>query len=697
MVERRFTVIGALGLHARAAAKLVRLASGFTSSVRLERPDTGAQADAKSILSVLMLAAGCGTELIAMADGPDEEDAITSLNLFFASGFGEAAATTPAHVDRAEIHWNGLGVSEGIAIGRVFRMHDGANYVFRSRIDASEIERELRRFRAARRLAARQLLTIKKRAESNLGKDHASVFDAHLLLLEDEKLLGEVEKLISLERANAEWAVRMTADHLLSVYSDIKDDYLRERGSDIEDVTQRLLLALSGERLPHRKISEDAVVVSQDLLPSVVAGLDFEFARGLATDSGGWTSHTAIIARGLGIPAVVGLHDFFRRARTGDQIIVDSFHGEVILHPSPTTLEKYRAEVSTRTVKPSTDAAEHEGPVQTLDGVAVRLRANVEVPAEFAGVHKYGADGVGLYRSEFLLSRGGMMVSEDEQYAAYAEIARLAGSKGAIVRLFDLGGENAPDLALDVERNPALGLRAIRFGLYHEEAMRTQVRAVLRAAAEGRLDIVLPMVADVGDITRARAIINDERERLAKEGQPHGHVEIGAMIEVPSAVLTANQIARNVNFFELGTNDLVQYTLAVDRTSDQVAHWFRTLHPAVLNSILQCLHAAKQAGIPAIVCGEMASTPAYATLLIGLGATDLSMTPASIPRVRRTLASIDARDAREIASECLQCATADEVENLVRERFRTRWPHLFPLESLPKPEPEKRFMNEFGN
>ena len=686
MVERPLIVTGQLGLHARAAAKLVRLAGGFASALTLQRKDTGAKADAKSILSVLMLAAACGTELVASAQGPDEQDAIEALDLFFASGFGEASTIRPAPVEHSEIHWKGLGVSEGIAIGRVFRMHDGANYVYRSRIEASEIDRELRRFHAARRLAGKQLLAIKERAENDLGRDHASVFDAHLLLLEDEKLLGEVEKYISLERANAEWAVRMTADHLLSVYSDIKDDYLRERGSDIEDVAQRLLVALSGERMPHRQISKDAVVVSQDLLPSVVAGLDFEFACALATDSGGWTSHTAIIARGLGIPAVVGLRDFFRRARTGDEIIVDSYRGEVVLHPSQTTREKYRLEAASRAISPSVEFTRDQGPLRTLDGLEIRLRANVEVPAEFAGVSKYGADGVGLYRSEFLLSRSGVMVSEDEQYAAYREIARLAGDKGAIVRLFDRGGEHIPDLALDPERNPALGLRAIRFGLSYPEVMRTQVRAILRAAADGRLDIVLPMVSDVGDVRRARAIIHEEQERLEKENQRYGHVNIGAMIEVPSAVLTAGKIAESVDFFELGTNDLVQYTLAVDRTSDQVADWFRTLHPGVLNSILQCLQAAQQARIPAIVCGEMASTPAYATLLIGLGALDLSMTPASIPRVRHALAGINSEEARVVAFECLECATADEVEDFVRRRFRERWPDIFPLESLPKPK-----------
>ena len=277
------------------------------------------------------------------------------------------------------------------------------------------------------------------------------------------------------------------------------------------------------------------------------------------------------------------------------------------------------------------------------------------------------------------------MVSEDEQYGAYAEIAQLAGEDGAVVRLFDLGGEKGRDSTDEPERNPALGLRAIRYGLRHESVMRTQVRAILRAAAEGHLDIVLPMVADVADVRRAREIVKDEETNLRTQGLRYGEVRLGAMIEVPSAVFTADKIARIVDFFELGTNDLVQYTLAVDRTNEEVAEWFRTLHPAVLHGINRSLEAAKQAGIPAIVCGEMASTPAYAVLLVGLGAVELSMTPSKIPRVRRVLSAIDSGEARAIADECLNCETADEVEDLVRERFRARWPELFPADSLPPP------------
>lgn len=580
-----------------------------------------------------------------------------------------------------EIRCKGLGVSEGIVIGQVLRMHDGTQHVYHWRLNDAEVESERDRLRDAVELARHQVRSIRELAEQRFGKDHAYIFDAHLLLLEDQKLTDDIERVIANERANAEWAVKVVGDRLLQAYSEIKDDYLRERGSDIEDVMRRLLVALSGDQPPNRGLSQDAIIVSQDLLPSAVAELDLEHARALATDSGGWTSHTAILARGVGIPAVVGLRDFYRLTKTGDTIIVDSTRNEVILHPLPATLEEYQQ--ATRPLRRVTTS--ERGPVLTQDGVAVILRANVEVPAEFDGIDRFGASGVGLYRSEFLMARRGGMVSEEEQRLAYEEIAKVAGDEGAVIRLFDLGGDSLRGQLHEPEANPALGLRAIRFVLRNEVVMREQIRAILLAGAKGRLKIVLPMVADVGDVRRARKIIDDEKTLLQAAGRAVGEVSVGAMIEVPSAVFMAESIARLVDFFELGTNDLVQYTLAVDRGNEAVADWFRTLHPVVLHSIDRSLKAARRAGISTIVCGEMASTPAYVVILIGLGATDLSMTPSAIPRVRRALSGINSQEAQKIAQECLNCETADEVEDLVRERFTKLWPSLFSTSSLPTP------------
>ena len=684
MAERRLQVTGRLGLHARAAANLVRVAGRFQSSLTLYRLDANLEADAKSILSILTLAASRGTELRVVANGVDEEDALDAVVGLFSRDFDEIERDvfeSPATVQ--QLRCSGLGVSDGVVIGRVLRLQEGTREVYRAQIAEADLERERRRFRAAVRLSRRQLEAIKDRAEKELGRGHAYIFDAHLLFLEDAKLTRDVEDYIVKERSNAEWAAKVVGDRLLSIYTQINDDYLRERGSDIEDVIQRLLANLTGEGPKYPNLSEDAVIVARDLLPSTIAELDLNHVRAIATDTGGWTSHMAIIARGLGLTAVVGLRDFYRRTRTGDQIIVDARRGEVVLHPTATTVEEYELTIAAPEVAATVAGVVESGPVTTRDGVRISLRANVELPTEFQAVREFGASGVGLFRSEFLLSRPGLMYSEEQQYQSYKALADAAGSDGAVVRLFDVGGEVGSEVK-DRERNPALGLRAVRFNLRNQQVMRTQVRAILRAASGGTLSLVIPMVADVADVRLSKKVIAEELDSLAAAGIASAKVPVGAMIEIPSAVLTAEKIASEVDFFELGTNDLVQYTLAVDRGNDKVSDWFRTLHPSVLYGIKRTLEAADVVKIPVIVCGEMASTPAYAVLLTGLGAVDLSMTPAMIPRVRSTLAQIDTTDAREVASKCLDSATADEVEEIVRNEFKTRWPELFPPRALPK-------------
>jgi phosphotransferase system enzyme I (PtsI) len=584
------------------------------------------------------------------------------------------------------MRWRGVAVSEGLATGRVLRIHTGGRQnIYRATLEAEDIKREVRRFQAAVRLSRRQLLAIKRRAEVALGAEHAYIFDAQLLMLEDRKLLDEVEDYIRQECANAEWAVKVASDKLLAVYAEIKDDYLRERSSDIEDVTRRLLVALSGEA-QSRRLTEDAIIVAEELLPSAAAELDFSHVRAIVSDAGGWTSHTAIIARGLGIPAIVGLRELYRHARTGDEIVIDAGRGEVVLHPAAGTLAHFREAGKVVPASTAGESAADGGrePLLTTDGVEIILRANVELPPEYEGVRRYGARGIGLFRSEFLFSQRGGEPTEEEQCAAYEEIAALAGAEGAKVRLFDLGGDKHGGAGdFESERNPALGLRAIRYSFRHEEMLRTQVRALLRAASRGRLDVVVPMVSDVSEVRQTRRIIEEERGRLQAGGSETGELKIGVMIEVPAAVLLADKLAREVDFFSLGTNDLVQYLLAVDRGNDEVSAWFRTLHPAVLQSIRRAIEAAAAAGIPAIVCGEMAATPAYALVLVGLGARVLSMAASAMPRVRRILRRVDASGASEIAARCLDAATADDAEEIVRVELGTRWPHLFPPENLP--------------
>jgi phosphoenolpyruvate-protein phosphotransferase len=686
MLEQPVNVINRLGLHARAAAILVRAASEFVSVLRLARADGSGQTDAKSILDVLMLSASRGTELRLIAEGPDEAEAVAKLAQLFADGFGEedsVAARARRRGPRPQRLWRGLGVSEGVVTGRVLRIFQGAPQVFRVSVPDTETDREVHRLRAAVRLARRQLLAIKNRARVELGEQHAYIFDSHLLMVGDHKLLEDVENFIRRERVNAEWAVKVTADRILALYAEMDDNYLRERGADVEDVLNRLLNILSGERPAPRNLQQPAVIVAEDLPPSALAELDLTHVRALILDAGGWTSHTAIIARSLGIPAIVGARDLHQRARTGDLIAVDAAEGLVYLHPTPEVLQKYEAQAAPTAFAGHAQA--NQEPLFTADNVEIIIRANLELPAEYAGVKKFGARGVGLFRSEFLVMQKPAMPDEEEQYAAYAQLAELSGADGATIRLFDLGGDKIGGGVTETERNPALGLRAIRLSLTREGILRVQARAILRAAARGRLRLVLPMISDVADIRLARAVIEDERQRLESQGLAQGPVEIGAMIEVPAAVATAHHLARVVDFFSLGTNDLIQYTLAADRGNEAVAAWFRTLHPAVLQSVARVLAAARAAGIPAGVCGEMAATPVYSVILLGLGATELSMMPAAIPRARQTLSQIKAADAQAVARELLDLASADEVENVVAREFSRRWPQLFSARNLPRP------------
>lgn len=603
------------------------------------------------------------------------------------TGRGSAMMSEPTI--KHEERWHGVGVSDGVAVGRVLRLHNGAPSLYRTSINESEIEVEIARLARALEAAHNQLAEIKERAGHELGVELGYIFDAHLAILEDAKLREEIVDCIRRERVNTEWAVKVVTDKLLGAYAKIKDEYLRERGSDIEDVTRRILKLLNGA--PHVKgeMTDDAIIVAEELLPSTLAELDLARVRAVVSDVGGWTSHAAIIARGLGIPAVVGVRDLHRRVRTGDSILVDATRGTITLHPthlrlielddSLTSDEVHRRSTSTA-VKP---AVERE-PLHTLDGERVFLRANVELPAEYAGVDAVGAHGIGLYRSEFLWSYHNRMPTEDEQFATYMEVADVARDDVATIRLFDFGGDKFTLEGLEPERNPALGLRAIRLGLHHKDVLHTQARALLRVAYHRQmLGVVLPMISDVADVRRAREVIEECRRELQAQGALTGRLRLGAMIEVPSAVMTVEQIVKEVDFLSLGTNDLVQYLLAVDRGNDAVAGWFRSLHPAVLLSIRRTLDAARAQKIPTILCGEMAATPAYAFVLIGLGARDLSMSAASIPRVRRMVKGITVEHAQSIAGECLGCATAGETEAIVRRRLGAELPHLFTSEMLP--------------
>jgi phosphotransferase system enzyme I (PtsI) len=513
--------------------------------------------------------------------------------------------------------------------------------------------------------------------QAALGEEHSFIFDAHLLMLEDEHLTRQIENFIREHHANAEWAVRDVTSHLLELYTQVTDDYLRERSSDVADVAHRLIKILSGTKARSLgKAAPNSILIADDLLPSAAAELDTKRILGFVTNVGGWASHTSIIARSLNIPAVAGLREITSRARSGETMIVDGTTGTVILRPSPETLRFYSEQQELQKQQQLSYIEERELPAVTLDGHQVALRANVELLEEIEIFHRFNAAGVGLYRSEFLFSNG--LPSEDEQYRAYKLLAEMTGEYGANIRTFDLGGDKLQLEGFKPERNPALGLRSIRLSLAVEHVFRTQVRAILRAAQHGKLKILLPFISNLDELRHAKQLIAEVERELRQAGVRHTEdVEIGVMIEIPAAVIMAEALAREADFFSLGTNDLTQTLLAVDRSNENVSALFDPLHPAVLRAIKHVADCAHQLRIPVNVCGEMAANPAQCIVLLGLGLDDLSMTPTAIPAIRRLVRSLELRKAQEIAEQAVKLNTPAEVNRYVQKQLSEFSAQLF--------------------
>jgi phosphotransferase system enzyme I (PtsI) len=579
----------------------------------------------------------------------------------------------------------GIGVCQGVAIGSAFVVDDPRGRVVRVILPQADLQAEVARFRNAVEIASRKLQDTKARLHAALGEERAYILDAHILMLQDRTLDRQVEQFILDNRANAEWAVRAVTNRLLSVYEEVTDSYLRERGSDIQDVAHRIINALSGTQT--RDLSElasDAIIVADDLLPSVTAELDTSRVLGFVTNVGGWTSHTSIIARSLSIPAVVGLRDVVGRVRSGETVIVDGGSGTVILRPAPETLRFYSDQRAREQQQVLFDIEERELPAQTTDGIEIKLRANVELLDEIDALQRANAAGIGLFRSEFLYSQAAANTpTEDEQYEVYKLLAETSGDDGAAIRTFDLGGDKLNLDGFKAERNPALGLRAIRLSLSVRALFETQLRAILRAGRHGRLKILLPMVSNLDELRWAKQTMSEVEKQLTAEIVGHAaNVEIGVMVEVPAAVLQADVLARECDFFSLGTNDLTQYMLAVDRGNENVSTLFDPLHPSVLRAIKLVIDGAARAGIPVNVCGEMASNPAQMIVLLGLGLRDLSMTPSAIPLVKRVIRTLDIAGVEKIAERVMSFTTPAEVNSYVQEQASKYWSNFFPALSV---------------
>ena len=561
---------------------------------------------------------------------------------------------------------HGLGVSGGVAVGRAVCIRTRVGEVYRFPIAEDDVERELARFEEALRRDRSELTRLRRKAGDELGEELGAIFEAHLLMLQDPAFSGRIVERIRGERVNAEWAIQQTVEEAGERFAEIEDDYLRDRQQDLRDVARHLLRTLSG--LGHHELSEiegDVVVVADDLTPSDAVRLGREAVVALVTETGSRTSHTAIIAHSLNIPMVAALHGVTELLTDEDPVVVDGDAGTVVLHPTAEVLADYgrRRRAQERHVRAM--LATRELVAETRCSTRVDLMANIDLPEEIEDVLRFGAAGIGLYRSEFLyIEKSPELPSEDEHLATYRRLAEAAAPYPAIIRTYDLGGRKlAREVMHTEEENPVLGLRGIRLTLARPEVFRTQLRALFRAACHGEVWVMLPMVATLEEVRRFRRFAADVMEEMEREGvEFQRDVRVGVMIEVPSAALIADLLAREVDFFSIGTNDLIQYSLAVDRNNEHVADLYQPLHPAILRMLKGVIDAARAAGIDCGLCGEMAADPRQALLLIGLGLRRLSMSPRVVPEIKTRVRAVEMSDLVRVADECLGLATAAEVE-----------------------------------
>jgi phosphotransferase system enzyme I (PtsI) len=584
------------------------------------------------------------------------------------------------------IRLTGIGVSPGVVVGRAVILNQRAQ-VLRYQVTPGRIDHEIARLEESRERSRQQLADIHSGVSRRRGPDVASLFDAQLLMLDDPMLVPRAAAIVREQRVNAEWAVQQVFDEFSAVFDEVADPYLRERKGDVADVVGRMKMnlrrGLASPRDLLRELDESSVLIADELTPSLAAQVDWTKVRGFATDAGSRTYHTAILARSLEVPAVVGLHNASQVIEPGQLVVVDGPAGAVLVDPTAEILARI---ARTGEEQPATGVADvaQPAPAVTADGVPVRLDANIEFPDDLAAARYAGAEGIGLYRSEFLLSLGSPgaartagnfdsdAADEDSQYEVYRRMIEGMAPGMVTVRTFDvdedqLASRSAPPSlgggwGTGEPRTSRQGLRGLRLTLTRPELFQAQLRALLRAARHGRLRIMFPFVSGVEQLRQARQMVADAAAELARRGETVTRVPIGVMIEIPAAAYTADLLAREVDFFTIGTNDLIQYCLAVDRADERVSRLYQPLHPAILRMILMVRRAAARQRIPVSLCGEMASDPAILTLLVGLGLTEFSMTPGAIPIAREVLAEINSREMRALARRILRLPTVDDIE-----------------------------------
>ncbi|MFH1623995.1 MAG: phosphoenolpyruvate--protein phosphotransferase [Pseudomonadota bacterium] len=572
----------------------------------------------------------------------------------------------------------GIGGSPGIVIGKAQPIQRDSVDIFAYRlIDEAEVGFEEERFRIAVEASKKQCLRVKESILNQDAKDVAYIIDAQLLILEDRMLIDETVKRIREEKINAEWALEITLQKLRKAFRDIADGYLSERTSDLDYVGERIFRNLLGKE--EKRISdlkEKVIIVAHDLSPADTVQMTKDKVIGFVTDIGGKTSHTAIMARALEIPAVVGSERITLEVKIGDSLVVDGTTGLVIINPSKRILNEYLEKKRIYESLEKELFRYKDLPAETLDGYRIRVAANVELIEEIPSVVEHGAEGIGLYRTEFLyLSKKGLP-SEEEQFQTYKSVVEQLHPHTTTIRTLDIGGDKfISHLDLAKEMNPVMGLRAIRFCLKEVGIFKTQLRAILRASSFGNVRVLFPMISGVGEILQIKEILAEVRSELAKKGLPFDpNIEIGIMIEIPSAVTLADILAKEVDFFSIGTNDLIQYSLAIDRVNEHVSYLYEPLHPAVLRVVKHVVNCGHNAGIKVGMCGEMAGEPLYIPILLGLGLDQLSMNALSVLRVKKIIRSITYQESKELLNSIMEFTTASEIKSFVKEEMIKRFP-----------------------
>lgn len=569
-----------------------------------------------------------------------------------------------------EIILQGIGVSPGVVINRAFLLTSEEDRYVEREIADSDIPREIARFEESLIETRKQIHAIQKQVSSAIGQESAGIFDAHLLVVDDRAFVEEVIRGLSTRHMNVEAVLRDVADRYADALAKIEDDYLRERAADVRDVTRRILRNLSGRSgSDMQKQESPCIVIANDLAPSETATMDREKVVGFATDLGSPTSHTAIMARALGIPAIVGLHDVSVRVSAGDQVLIDGNKGVLIIHPSAERLEEYGKLLETRKHIEAELARLKDESAETRDGYMVLLSANIERTDDVDAVQANGACGVGLFRSEFLYMMREDLPNEDEQYAAYSRVAQQLAPDPVIIRTIDLGGDKfLSHVRTAEEMNPFMGWRAIRFCLAQPDIFKTQLRAILRASESENVKIMYPMISSVDEVKQANALLEESKQELRDRGMAFNEeIDVGVMIEIPSAALTADLIAPHVKFFSIGTNDLVQYTLAVDRVNERIAYLYEPTHPAILKLIKQTIDVGHEHGIWTGICGEMAGNPLMVPLLMGMGADEFSVSPSLVPVVKDVIRNLRYAQAEELAAQALASVSPKEVLDICRK------------------------------